>query len=104
MFDAFSICMLIASLLSSLSTYHQVFCIYKNESVDNISLLNLTMPIPNVILHLIYSVSISNEIFVLTISMNLFSSLILLTMFLYVKNKKVNNAEIYRMISMVERV
>jgi hypothetical protein len=62
------------------------------------------MPLPNIILHLIYSVSISNNIFVLTIGMNLVSSFILLMMFLYIKNKKVDNAEIYRMISMVERV
>ncbi len=104
MIDAFSICMILTSLFSSASTYHQVFYIHKNQSVDNISLINLVMPLPNIILHLIYSVSISNNIFVLTIGMNLVSSFILLMMFLYIKNKKVDNAEIYRMISMVERV
>lgn len=45
----------ISSLCSSLSTYHQVYVIYKGRTSENISLTNISCVWFNMLTHLVYS-------------------------------------------------
>ena len=78
-----NILILITSFAASLSTYHQIFRVYKNQSSKDISFIHVTSVFFNMITHLCYAVDISNQNLVITFANGTVATFLLLFIAIY---------------------
>ena len=71
------------SALASLSTYHQVFRLFKNKSSNDISFIHVSSVLFNMLSHLIYSIMHQNQTLTITFGNGLAATAILLLISCY---------------------
>ncbi len=80
---------LTTSILASLSTYHQVYRVKKNESSKDISFPHIISVFANMISHLVYSTHIGNNMLTFTFGNGVAATFILIAISLYYRKQKI---------------